>query len=47
LKKDNENDQQKKFQNTFVLREAIEKQKKALENERDTDKRILVPKQLI
>lgn len=30
-----------------MLREAIEKQKKALENERDTDKRILVPKQLM
>lgn len=32
---------------TFSLRDAIEKQKKAVENERDTDKRILFPKALM
>lgn len=47
LKKDEATNEQKKFQATFSLREAIDKQRKALENERDSDKRVLVPRQMM
>ena len=47
LKKDEQTNEQKKFQSTFSLKDAIEKQRKALENERDSDKNIYVSRQLM